>query len=429
MNTLSTVQIRQKFLNYFRACSLKHKYAEQSPVFINDPSLLFVNAGMNQFKGIFLSEQEIKSGYERLMNSQICVRAGGKHNDLEEVGRDSYHLTSFEMLGNWSLNDYWKEDAIKLAFEFLINECKLNTNNIYVTYFEGNDTIPCDTESRDIWSKFVPSERIIKGSYKDNFWMMSEMGVCGACTEIHYDLVGDRSVPELVNQDDPNVIEIWNIVFMEYNKTKNADDAIIFNKLEKRFVDTGMGLERLATILQNKKTIYQTDAFRYIIGYANALTGADYFTDSYVNNAKDTAYRIFADHIRTVVVCLLQDVSFDANKRGFVLRKIYRRMLTHIYVDLLGTIKCTMNNPIIKQLIQDILNYFLFKSVSDEEIITKIWTKMIAEEEYFVMKIGSLDKRYAKLAKKMNYDNTVNELKTKYGYDPEIVGLFIKNKK
>lgn len=362
------------------------------------------------------------------MNSQICVRAGGKKCDLADVGLDSYHCSAFEMFGNWSLNDYWKEDAIKLAFEFLINDCKLNPNNIYITYFEGNDQIPTDTESRDIWSKFVSTERIIKGSYEDNFWSMGDSGPCGSCTEIHYDLIGDRSVPELVNQDDPNIIEIWNIVFMEYNKVKGADDNIIFNKLEKHFVDIGMGLERLATILQNKKNIYQTDTFRYIIGYATALTGADYFTDSYNNNSKDTAYRIFADHIRTVVICLLQGVSFDANKRGFVLRKIYRRMLTHIYVDLLGTIKCTMNNPIIKQLIRDILNYFLFKSVSDEDIITKIWNKMIVEEEYFVMKMGSFDKRYAKLAK-MDHNATVNELKTKYGYDPEIVGLFIKNKK
>lgn len=419
---METIKIRQQFLNYFRNCYLPHKHSTPSPIFINDPTLLFVNAGMNQFKNIFLGDQEIKPGFERLMNSQICIRAGGKKCDLAEVGFDSYHLTNFEMLGNWSLNNYWKEDAIKLAFEFLTNDCKLDPNKMYVTYFEGNDIVPADEEAKEIWSKYLPQDRIIKGNYKDNFWVMGESGPCGACTEIHYDLLGDRFVPELVNQDNPTVIEIWNNVFMEYNK-KNDNT---FDKLEKRYVDTGMGLERLAMVLQNKATLYQTDVFRYIIGYATALTGANYFGDKY-DNPVDTSYRIFADHIRTVIVCLLQDVAFEGTGRGFVLRKIYRRMLTHMYLNLLGCVKRVMMNPLVGNLIRDVLNYYLFKNVTDEALKSKIWDKIIAEEEMFVMKISSLKSKYNKIRKIKNHEDTVKNLKTKHGYDPEIVGMFINN--
>lgn len=415
---MTTVQIRQNFLNYFRECYLKHKFAPPSNVFINDPTLLFVNAGMNQFKNIFLGEQDIKPGYERLMNSQICIRAGGKHNDLDDVGKDSYHLTSFEMLGNWSLNNYWKEDAIKLAFEFLTVCCKLSVDNMYVTYFEGNDDIAPDEETKEIWKKYLAEDRIIRGNFKDNFWMMGETGPCGSCTEIHYDMIGNRFVPELVNQDDPNVIEIWNNVFMEFNKT-NAG----YIKLASRFVDTGMGLERLAMVLQGKRTLYQIDAFRYIIGYAQALTCANYFTDNYNNNV-DTAYRIFADHMRTVVICLFQGIKFDANKQGFVVRKIYRRMLTYMYVYLLGHVSCKMNSLLIQNLIKEILAYYLFFTV-DINVINDIWQKMILEEELFASKVGSLVAKYNKIIKKKSRDDTIKELKNSYGYDLEIINLFI----
>lgn len=204
---ISTTKLRQKFINYFK--NNNHKYAMPSPVVIDDPSLLFVNAGMNQFKKIFLGESPLDMNNARPVNIQPCIRAGGKHNDLDDVGNDSWHLSLFEMAGNWSLNDYWKEDAIGYAINFLINECGLNLDNIYVTYFEGNDEILQDVESHNIWTKYVPENKIIKGSYKDNFWSMAEVGPCGVSTEIHYDLVGNRDASQLVNKDDPSVIEIW----------------------------------------------------------------------------------------------------------------------------------------------------------------------------------------------------------------------------
>lgn len=279
----SILDLREDFIKYFR--SNGHKLLRPSNIFIDDPTLLFVNAGMNQLKDVFIGKKEQDSKLVELCNSQICIRAGGKHNDLDDVGLDSYHLTSFEMLGSWSINSYKKDKAIQLAFSYLTEHLGLDQKRIYVTYFEGTKEINADIETKELWSKYLPDNHIVKGSFKDNFWMMAETGPCGVCTEIHYDnrnlLDSERNeCSELVNTGDPLVIEVWNNVFMEYYR----DDTGAYTKLDKFYVDTGMGLERLAMILQKKSSLYTTDAFSFLMGYAQALTNQSvFYSDIYDN--------------------------------------------------------------------------------------------------------------------------------------------------
>lgn len=412
---MQTIALRQQFINYFREND--HKFLKPSDVFIkDDPTLLFVNAGMNQLKKVFLSEETFDKQYDKLMNSQICIRAGGKHNDFNDVGKDTYHLTCFEMLGNWSLGAYEKEKSIDLAFKFLINTCKLNINQIYVTYFMGDETIPEDIETKNIWKNYVPENRIVKGSPKDNFWKMGDSGPCGFCTEIHYDLIGDREVPELVNTDDPELIEIWNIVFIQYNETNNK-----YIPLGKTYIDTGMGLERISMILQNKKSIYETDAFRSLIGWAQVLSNADFYTDNYEEtNFKDMAYRIFADHIRTSVISVYQGVEFGSHGKGFILRKIFRRLLTYYYVYLAnGHVKQIMNRGEIKLIISQVLNYFLFGR-HDADLIQNTF---VEEEKLALGKWTSITTKYNKYMKvfKGDTDKVCNKLKDVDGIDIELI--------
>jgi len=412
---MHTIALRQQFINYFRENN--HKFLKPSAVFIpDDPTLLFVNAGMNQLKNIFLGTETFNDAYTQLMNSQICIRAGGKHNDFDDVGHDSYHLTCFEMLGNWSLGAYDKKHAIDLAYKFLVNVCKLNPDQIYITYFMGDDLIPEDTETKEIWKEYVPESRIVKGSPKDNFWQMADDGPCGFCTEIHYDLIGNRSVPELVNMDDPNLIEIWNIVFIQYNKTSDG-----YIPLDKFFIDTGMGLERISMILQNVTSIYETDSFRYLIAYAQVLSNANFYTNSYdQSNMIDIAYRIFADHIRTSVISVYQGVEFDAHHRGFILRKIFRRLLTYYYVYLAdGLVSQIMNQKEIGLIISRILNYFLIGK-HDVDLIQK---KFIAEEKLALDKWTSIHIKYNRYLKIFNNDDTkaTNKLKNTDGIDIELI--------
>lgn len=407
---MSTIELRQRFLNYFRKND--HKYMMPSKVYNDDPTLLFVNAGMNQLKDVFLGKKEVAN--TKLMNSQICIRAGGKHNDFEDVGKDSYHLTGFEMLGNWSIGAYDKETAIDLAFRFIVEECKLNKDQIYVTYFEGDDNITSDEESKNIWLKYVPENRIIKGNSKDNFWSAGNFGPCGPCTEIHYDLVGNRDASNLVNKDDPLVIEIWNIVFMQYNKTETSYDV-----LNKMYVDTGIGLERLSMILQNKTSLYETDAFRYIIGCAQMLSNSNFYTNSFTND-NDMAYRIFADHFRTCTVALFQGVVFEPYGRGYVMRKIFRRLLCYYYIFLAdGMIKPIMQNVEIKSLISRVLDYFLFFK-HDADGIQK---QMIEEEKLAINKWKNVKVKYNKYNKqyKGNVEKVMEKLKTVDGIDSELV--------
>lgn len=401
------LDVREDFINFFRKNS--HKLLAPSKIFIDDPSLLFVNAGMNQLKQEFLNpvESDTKEDkFKRLCNSQICIRAGGKHNDLDDVGLDSYHLTSFEMLGNWSINSYQKEEAIRLAFTYLTEHLGLDRSRMYVTYFKGDEkeNVGPDDETKNIWLRYFPEERIVQGNFKDNFWMMAETGPCGQCTEIHYDLSGlDRTVPELVNKDDPTVVEIWNIVFIQFNRLENKTDSSSGNKyryekLNRFFVDTGMGMERLCMVLQKKPSIYKTDVFHYLMGYAQAIGNCRYqYSDCYDRtNAMydvDCAYRIFCDHFRTTVTALYDGVTFDCTGRGHVLRKIFRRMLTYTYLYLNnGIIEQLMIKPIILGIIDDILNYQL-KYRHDE---TALRDMLIAEERLF---LGSLQNFQRKMTR------------------------------
>lgn len=370
----SISEIRQGFINFFKEHG--HKYLPPSKIFIpEDKTIMFTVAGMCQLKDYFLGNKNADVNFTRLVNSQYCARMGGKKCDINEVG-DSTHLTLFEMLGSWSLADYGKEVAINLAFKFLTEYCKLNPEQMYVTYFEGSSDISPDFESRDLWKQYLPDERILPGNFKDNFWSAGDFGPCGPCTEIHYDLIGNRFCPELVNNDS-SVVEIWNNVFMEYNRDNNG-----YHKLNKQFVDTGMGLERLTMIMQNKTNVYQTDAFRYLIGYCQVLTNANFYTDS--NNLSDRSYRIFADHIRTVTLALFDEVKFGFYDREYVVRKIFRRMLTNIYLYLLnGTVSPIFGKPNVKLMISDILNYF-GKRKHDPDMI---WKQMMDEEKLFIGKI------------------------------------------
>ena len=286
---------------------------------IGDDTLLFTNAGMNQFKDVFLGTGGRE--YKRAVNSQKCIRAGGKHNDLEDVGTDTYHHTFFEMLGNWSFGDYFKAEAIEWAWELLTKVWKIDPQRLYVTYFEGDkhDGLSVDAESRDLWRRFLPDERIHKGNKKDNFWEMGQTGPCGPCSEIHYDGTPDKSGAKLVNAGNPNVIEIWNLVFIQYNRDANGK----LTSLPAKHVDTGMGLERITRVLQGKQSNYDTDLFVPILKTITRLCGQKY-TGS-LDKQTDIAFRVIADHLRTLVFAI-SDGGMPSNEgRGYVLRRILRR--------------------------------------------------------------------------------------------------------
>ncbi|AYV81907.1 MAG: alanyl-tRNA synthetase [Harvfovirus sp.] len=410
---MKTIEIRELFIQYFK--KNKHKMLKQSNIVIDDPTLFFVNAGMNQLKSIFLGEKPINPKYTRLVNSQICVRAGGKHNDLDEVGKDSYHLTSFEMLGNWSLNDYGKEEAIDLAYHFLTDICHLDKNRMYVTFFGGNDDIPADDETKTLWKKYFPESRIISSSFKDNFWMMGATGPCGACTEIHYDIKTDITErPEIVNANDPTLIEIWNLVFIQYNKTATA-----YEKLDKLFVDTGLGSERISMVINNKKSLYETDALNYIISYAQILSRHDPYVDSYDEKALSSqAYRIFADHMRTTIIAQFQEIKFDSHNRGAVLKKIFKRALTHYYLYLNNyTISPIMHRQPVLSLITDILDYMLFFT-HDNKLIQQ---NLITEEKLYLGALNHVKTTYTSYLKTMSHPDAITKLKTTDGIDPLII--------
>jgi alanyl-tRNA synthetase len=267
-------EIRQKFLDYFEERG--HKVVHSSPLLpANDPTLLFTNAGMNQFKDVFLGNE--KRDYKRAVSSQKCIRAGGKHNDLDEVGKTARHHTFFEMLGNFSFGDYFKKEAIEYAWEFLVDELGLDTERLWFTVFEGDDEVGPDDEARREWERVgVPPVRILGFGRKDNFWQMGDTGPCGPCSEIHYYMGEDpgdpsKNSPEWVNGPGDTTMEIWNLVFMQYNRTQSADGSYVLTPLPAPSVDTGMGLERIAAVMQSVKTNYDTDLIRPIVEYTAAL--------------------------------------------------------------------------------------------------------------------------------------------------------------
>lgn len=327
---LSAKQTRESFKTFF--ASKQHQIVPSAPMVIKgDPTLMFTNAGMNQFKDIILGNVPIK--YARVADSQKCLRVSGKHNDLEEVGHDTYHHTMFEMLGNWSFGDYFKKEAIEWAWEYLVDVLGLDPARLYATVFEGSEAegLERDNEAAGYWEKYLPLNHILNGNKKDNFWEMGDTGPCGPCSEIHIDLRTDaeREAVDgatLINQDHPQVIEIWNLVFMQYNR--KADGSL--EPLPARVIDTGMGFERLCMALQGKTSNYDADVFQPIIQQIAALTGSQYGKD----NQKDIAMRVIADHIRTIAFSITDGQLPSNAKAGYVIRRILRRAVRYGYTFL-----------------------------------------------------------------------------------------------
>jgi len=350
---MTAAEIRKAFLDFF--ASKGHQIVPSAPIVVkNDPTLMFTNAGMNQFKDIFLGEAPAK--YKRVVDTQRCLRVSGKHNDLEEVGIDTYHHTMFEMLGNWSFGDYFKKEAIAWSWELLTEVYKIDKDRLYVTIFEGDDKegLPKDQEAYDYWKQYVPEDHILLGNKKDNFWEMGETGPCGPCSEIHYD---NRSEGErlkvkgerLVNQDDPQVIEIWNNVFIQFNRLKDGS----LQPLPAKHVDTGMGFERLVRVLQGKSSNYDTDVFQPLIQFIAEKSGIAYgkphpafpkgegsepgtekvlsFGEDLGEAKTDVAMRVLADHVRAVSFTIADGQLPSNNKAGYVIRRILRRAVRYQY--------------------------------------------------------------------------------------------------
>ena len=327
---LTAKETRESFKSFFEAKG--HKIVSSAPMVIkDDPTLMFTNAGMNQFKDIILGNHEAK--YKRVANSQKCLRVSGKHNDLEEVGHDTYHHTMFEMLGNWSFGDYFKKEAIDWAWEYLVDVLKLDTNRLYATIFEGSpeENLEKDEEALSLWQQYLPSKQIIDGNKADNFWEMGDTGPCGPCSEIHIDLRTDEERKQidgadLVNKDHPQVIEIWNLVFMQYNR--KADGSL--EPLPNKVIDTGMGFERLCAVLQGKISNYDTDVFQPIIKRISEITHLTYGKDEKV----DIAMRVISDHIRTIAFSITDGQLPSNAKAGYVIRRILRRAVRYGYTFL-----------------------------------------------------------------------------------------------
>ena len=411
-------QIRQMFLEFFDQNN--HKIIDSAPLVIkDDPTLMFTNAGMNQFKNIFLNIDKPKD--LRVVNSQKCLRVSGKHNDLEEVGHDTYHHTMFEMLGNWSFGDYSKEKAIDLAWEFLTTKCKLNTSRIYVTVFEGSssENLKEDKDSYAFWSKYLPKNRILFSDKKDNFWEMGDYGPCGPCTEIHYDNRIQKECDkidgrELVNNDHPQVIEIWNLVFIQFNRKKNGD----LEKLSSLQVDTGMGLERLCMIMQNVKSNYDTDIFMPIISNISSMSNKEYGQ----KEECDIAMRVISDHIRAVAFSIADGQLPSNNKAGYVIRRILRRAIRYGYTFL------AQRDPFIYKLVDSLTNTMgnHFKELNaQKDLITKV---ILQEEVSFLRTLDSGLKRLDNLIsqKKKISGANVFELYDTFGFPKDLTSLILK---
>ena len=368
--------VREKFFQYFK--DKGHNIIPSASV-INesDKNLMFTNAGMNQFRNIFLGNQESK--FSRVANSQKCLRVSGKHNDLEEVGVDTYHHTFFEMLGNWSFDDYFKKDIIDWSFDLITNIYGIKKEDIYVSVFKGSkeDNLEFDKEAFDEWKKFFSEERIISGNKKDNFWEMGDVGPCGPCSEIHIDLRPESEKKkikgaDLVNKDHPQVVEIWNLVFIQYNRKK--DGSLI--KLDKQYVDTGMGLERLCMALQKKESTYDTDLFEDIIKKIEDISNKKYLSG---DENIDIAIRVISDHIRSLVFTISDGQIPSNNGPGYVIRRILRRAIRYGYTNL------DIKTPFIYELVDVVISQYL-TIYPDLKNQSEYITSLIHEEEKVFLK-------------------------------------------
>ena len=411
-------KLRKAYLDFFR--SKAHQIVASAPIVVqNDPTLMFVNAGMNQFKDTFLGDSTPKN--LRVANSQKCLRVSGKHNDLEEVGHDTYHHTMFEMLGSWSFGDYFKQEAIDWAWEFLIDICHLDVDRLYVTVFEGsiNEKLEKDNEAFNFWKKHLPDSRILNGSKKDNFWEMGETGPCGPCSEIHFDNRTDQerkkvSGESLVNKGHPQVIEIWNLVFMQYNRFANGD----LNPLPNNHVDTGMGFERLAMIMQGFKSNYDTDIFQPIIKKIAKKVKMNYGDD----RKQDVAMRVVADHIRAISFSIADGQLPSNVKAGYVIRRILRRAVRYTYTFL------QYKDPLMHELVPVLVEQMGMQFpglTAQQELIQKIIKE---EEESFLRTLSDGLKRIEQITKKSPgtvSGKQVFELYDTFGFPVDLTSLIL----
>ena len=416
---MTSKEIRQSFLDYFEKKG--HKIVPSAPMVIkDDPTLMFTNAGMNPWKGIILGNDPIQ--YPRVADSQKCLRVSGKHNDLEEVGHDTYHHTMFEMLGNWSFGDYFKEGAIDMAWEYLVDVLKLDPKNLYVTVFEGSpeEGIARDDEAASIWAKHLPADHILDGNKHDNFWEMGDTGPCGPCSEIHVDSRSEEekaaiSGRELVNKDHPQVIEIWNLVFMQYNR--KADGSL--DGLPNKVIDTGMGFERLVRTMQGKQSNYDTDVFQPMLKKIGEICGVEYGKEEKV----DVAMRVIADHIRTIAFAIADGQLPSNEKAGYVIRRILRRAVRYGYT-FLGQREAFMYK-LVPQLIAD-MGVAYPELVKQEGQITPV---IKSEEDGFLRTldkgISLLDKLMKEAKGKEISGVDVFTLKDTYGFPLDLTQLIL----
>jgi alanyl-tRNA synthetase len=416
---MTSKEIRQSFLDYFEKKG--HKIVPSAPMVIkDDPTLMFTNAGMNPWKGIILGNDPIQ--YPRVADSQKCLRVSGKHNDLEEVGHDTYHHTMFEMLGNWSFGDYFKEGAIDMAWEYLVDVLKIDPKNMYVTVFEGSpeEGIERDNEAANIWAKHLPADHILNGNKHDNFWEMGDTGPCGPCSEIHVDSRSEEekaavSGRELVNKDHPQVIEIWNLVFMQYNRKADGSlDALPYN-----VIDTGMGFERLVRTMQGKQSNYDTDVFQPMLRKIGEICGVEYGKEE----KTDVAMRVIADHIRTIAFAIADGQLPSNEKAGYVIRRILRRAVRYGYT-FLGQREAFMYK-LVPQLIADMGEAYP-ELVKQEGQITPV---IKSEEDSFLRTldkgISLLDKLMKEAKGKEISGVDVFTLKDTYGFPLDLTQLIL----
>jgi alanyl-tRNA synthetase len=417
LQNMTSSEIRQQFLDFF--ASKGHTIVPSAPVVIkNDPTLLFTNAGMNQFKDYFLGNKP--APYPRAVDTQKCLRVSGKHNDLEEVGVDTYHHTLFEMLGNWSFGDYFKKEAIAWSWELLTEVYKLDKDRLYVTIFEGDEAegLPKDEEAFNEWKKWIAEDRILLGNKKDNFWEMGDTGPCGPCSEIHFDSRPDAerqliSGASRVNADDPQVIEIWNNVFMQFNRLKDGS----LQPLPAKHVDTGMGFERLVRVIQGKTSNYDTDVFTGTIGEIEKITGKKY---DYSDSKQAIAFRVISDHIRAICFTIADGQLPSNTGAGYVIRRILRRAVRYAY----SYLDC--KQPLLHQLVPVLAKQFehVFPELQQQvEFVSKV---VLEEENGFLRTLDSGLKRIDELMKQS--DGVINgekafELFDTYGFPIDLTEL------